>query len=102
MQYINSVQINSITLKGIDTLRTLENDLLSKYEVIELKKGVISILHSIQFDCCYQIENCIIDLHKLLLTLDEMEIPQRNLMQLNESNITKEAITKGLREKLIV
>ncbi|HJV17769.1 MAG TPA: hypothetical protein VJ546_10390 [Bacillales bacterium] len=83
-------------------MRNLENDLLSKYEVIELKKEVISILHSIQFDCCYHIENCIIDLHKLLLTLDEMEVPQRNLMQFNESNITKGAIAIGLRKKLIV
>ncbi|HHY21267.1 MAG TPA: hypothetical protein GX525_05145 [Bacilli bacterium] len=82
-------------------MRNLENNLLSKFEVIELKKEVISILHSIQFDRCYHIEDCIIDLHKLLLTLDEMEIPQRNLMQLNQAKITKDAITKRLRDKLV-
>lgn len=87
INYINSVQNNSNSLKEIDIMKNLENDLLRKYEVIELKKVVISILHSIQFDCCYHIENCIIDLHKFLLTLDEIEIPQRNLMQLNQSQI---------------
>lgn len=80
----------------------LEYDLLSKMEVIELKKEVASILHSLHFDCCYHIEDCIVDLHKLLLTLDNMEIPQNNLMQLNQINLTKEAITKSLHDKVKV
>ncbi|QDP39264.1 hypothetical protein [Radiobacillus deserti] len=80
----------------------LENDILSKFEMIELKKEVISILHSIQYDCCYSVEDYIIDLHKLLSILDEMEIPHKNLMNLNKMNLTKDAITKNLAEKDLI
>lgn len=77
-------------------MKMLENDLLSKMEIIDLKKEVASILHSLHFDSCYHIEDCIIDLHQLLVTLDNMEIPQYNLMKLNQVNLTKEAISKSL------
>jgi len=83
-------------------MRKLENDLISKLEVIELKKEVISILHSIQSDNCYHVEDCIIDLHKLLIALDDIEVPQEILMETNESKLTKEAITNQLKEKLNV
>lgn len=77
----------------------LEHDLLSKMEIIELKREVASIIHGLHFDCCYHIEECISDLHNLLKTLDDMEIPQYNLMQLNQKHLTKEAIRRGLQDK---
>ncbi|WLR54604.1 hypothetical protein LC048_19595 [Mesobacillus subterraneus] len=80
-------------------MRTLENDLLSKIEVVELKKEVISILHSIQFDSCYHLEDCILDLHQLLIILDDMEIPQKILLETNQAKLTKEAISNQLKEK---
>ncbi len=83
-------------------MRNIENDLLCKFEMIELKREVISILHSIQFDCCYHIEDCIVDLHKLLSTLDDMEMPQTNLMNLNKDKLTKEAIKHLLGEKNLI
>ncbi|QOY34768.1 hypothetical protein AWH56_018860 [Anaerobacillus isosaccharinicus] len=77
-------------------MKMLENDLLSKMDIIEVKKEVTSILHGLHFDSCYHIEDCIMDLHQLLVTLDNMEIPQYNLMKLNQVNLTKEAITRSL------
>ncbi|WP_407267807.1 hypothetical protein [Radiobacillus sp. PE A8.2] len=80
-------------------MRELEGDILTKMEIIELKREVVSILHSIQFDCCYNIENCIIDLHKLLSQLDVIEFPQNIIMNLNKDSLTKDAIRKGLETK---
>jgi len=76
--------------------------ILEKLEIIELKREIISILHSLHFDFCYHVEDCILDLHKLLVTLDDMEIPQRNLMNLNSNQLTKEIITTGLNKKMLV
>ncbi|ESU31893.1 hypothetical protein G3A_14150 [Bacillus sp. 17376] len=83
-------------------MRKLENDLISKIEVVELKKEVISILHSIQFDNCYHVEDCILDLHKLLIILDDMEVPQRILLETNQTKLTKEALSYQLKEKHIL
>ncbi|OEF97147.1 hypothetical protein [Desulfuribacillus alkaliarsenatis] len=76
--------------------------ILEKLEIVELKKEIISLLHSLHFDSCYHIEDCILDLHKFLVTLDDMEISQRNLMDLNSNQLTKEIITTGLNKKMLV
>lgn len=49
MKYINFVQNKNNTLKEINIMTNLENDLLSKFDVRDVKKEVILILHSIQF-----------------------------------------------------
>lgn len=43
---------------------------------LDVKNKITSIIYSLHFDCCYHVEDCIIDLHKLLLVLDDSEISQ--------------------------
>jgi len=84
-----------------DIMRDLENDIIAKLEVVELKKEVLSIVHSLHFDRCYDIEECIMDLHKLLVTLDYMEMPQDIMMKLNQSSLTRKGITELLEDKVL-
>lgn len=73
-------------------MRNLEFDILNKFEIIELKQSVISILHSLQFDDCYYIEDCIIGLHNLLSKLDEIEISQKTIMMIHKSKLSKKVL----------
>ncbi len=52
----------------------LEQNLTSNLEIVDFRNKITSIIYSLHFDCCYHVEDCIIDLHKLLLTLDDLEI----------------------------
>ncbi|MGG0657230.1 hypothetical protein [Rummeliibacillus pycnus] len=52
----------------------LEQNLTSNVEIADIRNKITSIIYSLHFDCCYHVEDCIIDLHKLLLTLDDLEI----------------------------
>lgn len=56
-------------------LNRLEHNMTSNnLEEIDIRNKITSIIYSLHFDCCYHVEDCIIDLHKLLLTLDDLEI----------------------------
>ena len=52
----------------------LDQNLTSNVEIADIRNKITSIIYSLHFDCCYHVEDCIIDLHKLLLTLDDLEI----------------------------
>jgi len=51
----------------------LERDMLEKLETLDFKYDVLSILHSLQFDGVYDVNDCIMDLDKLLKKLDGSE-----------------------------
>ncbi len=52
----------------------LEQEVLNNnIELGNLRNKITSIIYSLHFDCCYHTEDCIIDLHKLLLTIDDLD-----------------------------
>ncbi|MGX9136051.1 hypothetical protein ACWV26_17165 [Rummeliibacillus sp. JY-2-4R] len=57
-------------------MKQLEQEVLNNAELIDLRNKITSVIYSLHFDCCYHIEDCIIDLHKLLLTIDDLEASQ--------------------------
>jgi hypothetical protein len=66
-----------------------ERDMLDKMEAIELKKEIMSILHGLQYDDMYKIEDCIVDLHKFLITLDRMENSHTFILKRNSIDLAK-------------
>lgn len=67
------------------------SDLLNKMEVIYLKHHVISMVQAIQFDGVYDIKDCLIDLNKLLITLDEWETSYKFILKKQPSVRLQEA-----------
>ena len=61
-----------ICLNNLDQQITKSNNLV----YLDVKNKITSIIYSLHFECCYHVEDCIIDLHKLLLVLDNSEISQ--------------------------
>lgn len=61
-------------------MKELQTDILTKWDIIELKLRVISILHSLQFDDVYDSSHCIKDLNELLIYLDEIERDYENIL----------------------
>ena len=66
------------------------SDLLNKMEVIYLKHHVISMVQAIQFDGVYDIKDCLIDLNKLLITLDEWETSYKFILKKQPSDRLQE------------
>ena len=60
--------------------RQYQSELLEKMDTIHIKLELISIIHSIQFDSMYDLNDCINDLNGLLTHLDANEAPLRLIL----------------------
>lgn len=80
----------------------LENDMVAKWEIVELKLKVLSMLHGLQFDGLYNTKDCINDLNELLETLDQSEAPIYLILKNNPDTAMKEAYSIGNAKRLVV
>lgn len=63
----------------------LERDMLEKLEAIDFKRDVLSIIHSLQFDDVYDLNDCIIELNSLLEKLDQSESSYKLILECNRN-----------------